>query len=94
MTTPIQLMGPFNTGENILSDYNGQITHLSIAAPYNHVFKIDGVEVTMNKMKILDYEIEDNAFSSLSFNQNEDINTLVTFNLEIEDGEIGNETNN
>lgn len=94
MTTPIQLMGPFNAGENILSDYNGQITHLSVAAPYNHVFKIDGVEVTMNKMKILDYEIKDNTFSSLVFNQDEDFNALVTFNLEVKDGDIDNETNN
>ena len=85
MTTPIQLIGPFNAGENILSNYNGQITHLSVAAPYNHVFIIDGIEVTMNKMKILDYEIEDNTFSSLKFNQNEDSNTLVTFEIEIEE---------
>ena len=36
-------------------------------------------------MKILDYEIEDNTFFSLCFNQDEDSNTLVTFNLEIEE---------
>ena len=37
----------------------------------------------MNKMQTLDYEIEDN-FTLLSFNQDEGVDTLVTFDLEIE----------
>ena len=45
----------------------------------------EGEEATiaMNKMQTLDYEIDDN-FTLLSFNQDEGVGTLVTFNLEIE----------
>ena len=39
--------------------------------------------IAMNKMQTLDYEIEDN-FTLLSFNQDEGVGTLVTFDLEIE----------
>ena len=39
--------------------------------------------IAMNKMQMLDYEIEDN-FTLLSFNQDEGVGTLVTFDLEIE----------
>ena len=90
MIIPIQLTGPFTKGNNILENYykdNTTITHLSIFAPYNHTFTINDTNeiITINKMKILDYEIEDNTFFSLKFNQNEDSNTLVTFNLEIEE---------
>ena len=38
--------------------------------------------IAMNKMQMLDYEIDDN-FTLLSFNQDEGVGTLVTFNLEI-----------
>ena len=38
--------------------------------------------ISMNKMQMLDYEIEDN-FTLLSFNQDEGVGTLVTFDLEI-----------
>ena len=40
--------------------------------------------IVMNKMKTLDYEIDDN-FTSLCFNQDEGVGTLVTFDLEIEE---------
>ena len=40
--------------------------------------------IAMNKMQMLDYEIEDN-FTLLSFNQDEGVGTLVTFDLEIEE---------
>ena len=102
MIIPIQLAGPFSAGDNILKDYCQDkynqpiITHLAIFAPYNHTFTINDTEIiTMNKMKILDYEIEDNTFFSLRFNQNEDSNTLVTFDLEIAKKEVlKNETDN
>ena len=41
----------------------------------------------MNKMQMLDYEIEDN-FTLLSFNQDEGVGTLVTFDLEIGKKEV------
>ena len=93
MIIPIQLTGPFIKGNNILENYykdknkNTIITHLAIFAPYNHTFTINNTNeiITINKMKILDYEIENNTFFSLCFNQDEDSNTLVTFNLEIEE---------
>ena len=96
MIIPIQLVGPFNAGDNILEDYYKDkdnqpiITHLAIFAPYNHTFTINDTNenITINKMKILDYEIEDNTFFSLKFNQDEDSNTLVTFDLEIEKKEV------
>ena len=49
----------------------------------------EGEEATiaMNKMQMLDYEIEDN-FTLLSFNQDEGVGTLVTFDLEIEEKEV------
>ena len=45
------------------------------------------VTIVMNKMKTLDYEIENN-FTSLYFNQDEGVGTLVTFDLEIEEKEV------
>lgn len=44
----------------------------------------ESTTIVMNKMKTLDYEIGDN-FTLLSFNQDEGIGTLVTFDLEIEE---------
>ena len=80
----------------IFSPYNNYISYNHIVE--NGEEKIDivhrsfqisineGEEATiaMNKMQMLDYEIEDN-FTLLSFNQDEGVGTLVTFDLEIEE---------
>lgn len=79
----------------IFSPYNNYISYNHIIK--NGEEKIDVVHrsfqisinkgeeatIAMNKMQMLDYEIDDN-FTLLSFNQDEGIGTLVTFNLEIE----------
>ena len=79
----------------IFSPYNNYISYNHIVE--NGEEKIDivhrsfqisineGEEATiaMNKMQMLDYEIEDN-FTLLCFNQEEGVGTLVTFDLEIE----------
>ena len=56
------------------------IVHRSFQISINEEEK---TTIAMNKMQILDYEIEDN-FTLLSFNQDEGVGTLVTFDLEIE----------
>ena len=56
------------------------IVHRSFQISIN---KGDKTTIAMNKMQMLDYEIDDN-FTLLSFNQDEGVGTLVTFNLEIE----------
>ena len=57
------------------------IVHRSFQISINEEEK---TTIAMNKMQILDYEIEDN-FTLLSFNQDEGVGTLVTFDLEIEE---------
>ena len=78
----------------IFSPYNNYISYNHIIE--NGEEKIDVVHrsfqisinkgeeatIAMNKMQTLDYEIDDN-FTLLSFNQDEGVGTLVTFNLEI-----------
>ena len=56
------------------------IVHRSFKISIN---KGEEATIAMNKMQMLDYEIEDN-FTLLSFNQDEGVSTLVTFDLEIE----------
>ena len=56
------------------------IVHRSFQISIN---KGEEATIAMNKMQMLDYEIDDN-FTLLSFNQDEGVGTLVTFNLEIE----------
>ena len=56
------------------------IVHRSFQISIN---KGEEATIAINKMQTLDYEIEDN-FTLLSFNQDEGVGTLVTFNLEIE----------
>ena len=55
------------------------IVHRSFQISINEEEK---TTIAMNKMQTLDYEIADN-FTLLSFNQDEGVGTLVTFNLEI-----------
>ena len=83
----------------IFSPYNNYISYNHIVE--NEEEKIDIVHrsfqisinkgnkttIDMNKMQMLDYEIEDN-FTLLSFNQDEGAGTLVTFDLEIEEKEV------
>ena len=81
----------------IFSPYNNYISYNHIIE--NGEEKIDAVyrsfqisineekeptTIVINKMKTLDYEI-DNNFTSLCFNQDEGVDTLVTFDLEIEE---------
>ena len=60
------------------------IVHRSFQISIN---KGDKITIAMNKMQMLDYEIENN-FTLLSFNQDEGVGTLVTFDLEIEEKEV------
>ena len=83
----------------IFSPYNNYISYNHIIE--NGKEKIDVVHrsfqisinneeeatIAMNKMQMLDYEIEDN-FTLLSFNQDEGVGTLVTFDLEIGKKEV------
>ena len=83
----------------IFSPYNNYISYNHIIKNeeekiniVHRSFKIsinEGEEATiaMNKMQMLDYEIEDN-FTLLSFNQDEGVGTLVTFDLEIGKKEV------
>ena len=57
------------------------IVHRSFKISIN---KGEKTTIAMNKMQMLDYEIEDN-FTLLSFNQDEGVGTLVIFDLEIEE---------
>ena len=80
----------------IFSPYNNHISYNHIIE--NGEEKIDVVyrsfqisineeketTIAINKMQTLDYEI-DNNFTSLYFNQDEGVGTLVTFDLEIEE---------
>lgn len=88
MKTPIQLKGPFAANEQII--LGEKISHLAISAPFNHKFKINNEkqEFIMNKFNILDYEVD--SITSLSFVQDEDSKTIITYILEKEDE---NETN-
>ena len=58
------------------------IVHRSFQISINN--EEEKTTIAMNKMQTLDYEIEDN-FTLLSFNQDEGVGTLVTFDLEIEE---------
>ena len=60
------------------------VVHRSFQISIN---KGEKVTIAMNKMQMLDYEIEDN-FTLLSFNQDEGVGTLVTFDLEIGKKEV------
>ena len=61
------------------------IVHRSFQISINN--EEEKITIAMNKMQMLDYEIEDN-FTLLSFNQDEGAGTLVTFDLEIEEKEV------
>lgn len=43
------------------------------------------ITIAMNKMNILDYELEDYIIKSLVFNQDEGSGTIITFDLEEEE---------
>ena len=61
------------------------IVHRSFQISINN--EEEKTTIAMNKMQTLDYEIEDN-FTLLSFNQDEGVGTLVTFDLEIGKKEV------
>ena len=61
------------------------IVHRSFQISINNEKEL--TTIAMNKMQTLDYEIEDN-FTLLSFNQDEGVGTLVTFDLEIGKKEV------
>lgn len=81
--THLTIFSPYNNyiSYNYIIE-NGEekidIVHRSFQISINK----EELTVLMNKMKTLDYEIENN-FTSLCFNQDEGVGTLVTFNLEI-----------
>ena len=82
--THLAIFSPYNYISYNHINENGEekidVVHRSFQISINN--EEEKTTIAMNKMQILDYEIDDN-FTLLSFNQDEGVGTLVTFNLEI-----------
>ena len=83
--THLAIFSPYNNHIIKNEEEKIDVVHRSFQISINN--EEEKTTIAMNKMQTLDYEIENN-FTSLYFNQDEGVGTLVTFDLEIEEKEV------
>lgn len=76
MSKKLQLRGPFNANEELLSDYSG-IMKIGIYSKPEHEITINGMLFEIGKTGML--EIEGTNITSLVFQQDEGTDTYIDF---------------
>lgn len=74
-----QLQGPFNANQQLLNN-NYNITKIAIFAPVGHYCYINDILFEIGKTGML--EIRDSTIKSITFLQDEDLNTFIDYMYE------------